>query len=75
MQQSQATRHCHDDANVRHATEQALAGNAAVAVEDDLEGGRRADGAARGRVTQVNKGHSRSTTDTRKRTLTRDATL
>jgi hypothetical protein len=40
-----------------------------------LEGGKRADGAAKGRVTPVNNGHSRSTTDTRKPDLTRDVTL
>lgn len=47
----------------------------AVTVEGDLEGGNRADGAAKGRGKQVNNGHSRSTTDTRKPALTRHATL
>jgi hypothetical protein len=40
-----------------------------------LEGGKRADGAAKGRVTPVNNGHSRSTTVIRKASLTRGATL
>jgi hypothetical protein len=40
-----------------------------------VEGGKRADGAEKGREAQVNNGHSRSTTDTRKPTLTWDATL
>jgi hypothetical protein len=50
-------------------------GNTAVAVEVDPEGGKRADEAGKGRVTQVNSGHSRSPTVTRKPALTRDATL
>jgi len=75
MQQSGNTQQDHDDANVRHETEQALAGKIAVAVEDDPEGGKRADGAGKGRVTPVNNGHSRSTTVTRKPGLIRDATL
>ena len=57
MQQSRHAKRDHDDANVRHATEQALAGNTAVAVEGDLEGGKRADGAGKGRVTPVNNSH------------------
>jgi hypothetical protein len=75
MQQSRRTHQNHDDANVQHAAEQGLAGDTPVAFDDDLEGGKRADGAAKGRVTPVNYGHSRLTTDTRKAALTRDATL
>jgi hypothetical protein len=41
----------------------------------DPEGGQRADGAGKGRVTPVNNDHSRSTTVTRKPILTRDAAL
>jgi hypothetical protein len=53
----------------------AVSGEIALAVEGDLEGGKRADGAEKGRETPVNNGHSRSTTDTRKPSLTWDVTL
>jgi hypothetical protein len=65
----------HADAYIRCAAGHAVSGKIAVAVEDDLEGGKRADGAEKGRETPVNNGHSRSTTDTRKPALTRGATL
>lgn len=72
MQQSEDTQQDHDHANVPQATAQALALNTAVigGEEGDSEGGKRADGAEKGRVTQVNNGHSRSTTVTRKPALT-----
>ena len=69
MQPSRRTQHGHDEANVQHAAAQALAGNAAIAVEGDLEGGKRADGAAKGRVTgqhgslTVNNGQSKAGAD------------
>jgi hypothetical protein len=40
-----------------------------------VEGGKRADGAAKGRETPVNNGHSRLTTVARKLALTWGATL
>ena len=66
MQQSRHTQQDHDDANVRDATAQALAGNTAVSIEGDLKGGQGTTGRERA-STPVYDGHSRSTTDTRNR--------